>query len=104
MELLPLLVLLGIMYFLLIRPQQQRVKAQRALVSSLEVGDEVATIGGILGRILTIDDDEAMIETTPGTVLRVRRAAIAARTDLGTAGPAGHPRPDGGPDDPIVEP
>lgn len=79
MELLPLVVLLGIMYFLLIRPQQQRVKAQRALVSSVQQGDDIATIGGILGRVLTIDDEQATIETTPGTILRIRRGAIAAR-------------------------
>ena len=81
-SLLPLVLLLGVMYFVLIRPQQQRVKAQRALITSLSVGDEVATIGGILGRIVTIDDETATIETTPGTTLRVRRAAIAARTGL----------------------
>ena len=85
MELLPLLILLGIMYFLLIRPQQQRVKAQRALVLSLEAGDQVATIGGILGRIVTIDDDTATVETTPGTVIRVRRGAIATRIEPETA-------------------
>ena len=99
MELLPLLILLGIMYFLLIRPQQQRVKAQRALVSALEVGDEVATIGGILGRIVTIDDEIATVETTPGTILRVRRAAIAARTT-----DAGEPSTGPGADDPVIEP
>ncbi len=82
MELLPLVLLLGVMYFVLIRPQQQRVKAQRALITSLSVGDEVATIGGILGRIVTIDDESATIETTPGTVLRLRRSAVAARTGL----------------------
>jgi preprotein translocase subunit YajC len=95
MELLPLVVLLGIMYFLLIRPQQQRVKAQRALVRSIAEGDDVATIGGILGRILTLDDEQATIETTPGTILRIRRGAIAAR--LG-------PTPDeGGSTGPIVD-
>ena len=77
---LPLVLLLGVMYFVLIRPQQQRVKAQRALITSLEVGDEVSTIGGILGRIVTIDDETATVETTPGTILRFRRSAIAART------------------------
>lgn len=76
---LPLVLLLGVMYFVLIRPQQQRVKAQRALVTSLVVGDEVTTIGGLLGRIVTIDDDTATIETTPGTILRFRRSAIAGR-------------------------
>ena len=83
-SLLPLVLLLGVMYFVLIRPQQQRVKAQRALITSLSVGDEVATVGGLLGRIVTIDDETATIETTPGTILRFRRSAIAART-----GPAG---------------
>jgi preprotein translocase subunit YajC len=77
---LPLLILVGVMYFVLIRPQQQRVRAQRALVSSLSVGDEVVTIGGMLGRIVTIDDDVATVETTPGTILRFRRTAIAGRT------------------------
>ena len=81
-SLLPLVLLLGVMYFVLIRPQQQRVKAQRALITSLSVGDEVATIGGLLGRIVTIDDETATIETTPGTILRFRRSAIAARTSL----------------------
>ena len=79
MELLPLVVLLAVMYFLLIRPQQQRVKAQRALVQSLEVGDEIATVGGLLGRIVTIDDEVATVETTPGTIVRLRRGAIATR-------------------------
>jgi preprotein translocase subunit YajC len=75
------------MYLVLIRPQQQRVKAQRALVMSLSVGDEVVTIGGMLGRIITIDDDVATVETTPGTILRFRRTAIAGRTDLTEAAP-----------------
>lgn len=80
MELLPLVILVGIMYFLLIRPQQRRVRAQKALVLSLEVGDEVVTMGGLLGRILSIDDETVTIETTPGTILRFRRGAIASRT------------------------
>ncbi len=79
MELLPLVLLFGIMYFLLIRPQQRRVKAQKELVVSLDVGDDVVTVGGIFGRILEIDDETATIESTPGVRLRCRRAAIAAR-------------------------
>ncbi|MBW3614242.1 MAG: preprotein translocase subunit YajC [Actinobacteria bacterium] len=78
-QLLPLAFLLVVMYFLLIRPQQQRVKAQRSLVSSLAVGDEIVTVGGLVGRIVALDDDTATVETTPGTVLRFRRAAISGR-------------------------
>jgi preprotein translocase subunit YajC len=79
MELLPLVLLFAVMYFVLIRPQQQRVKAQRALVSSLAVGDEIVTIGGLLGRIVRLDDEFAEVETTPGTVLRYRRTAISGK-------------------------
>lgn len=78
-QLLPLAFLLVVMYFLLIRPQQQRVKAQRSLVSSLAVGDDIVTVGGLLGRIVAIDDDTATVETTPGTLLRFRRTAISGR-------------------------
>ena len=80
-QLLPLVFLLAVMYFLLIRPQQQRVRQQRAVVTSLEVGDDVVTIGGLLGHIVAIDEDEAVIETTPGTRLRFRRTAISTRID-----------------------
>ena len=79
MQLLPLILLFAVMYFMLIRPQQQRVRAQRALVSSLDVGDEVSTIGGMLGRIVYLDDEVAHVETMPGTVLRFRRSAISGR-------------------------
>jgi preprotein translocase subunit YajC len=95
-SLLPLVLLLGVMYFVLIRPQQQRVKAQRALVTSLVIGDEVITIGGLLGRIISIDDETATIETTPGTVVRCRRTAIAGR-----AGPADAPADDATGDDEV---
>ncbi len=78
-QLLPLAFLLVVMYFLLIRPQQQRVKAQRNLVASLSVGDEIVTVGGLIGRIVAIDDDTATVETTPGTLLRFRRTAISGR-------------------------
>jgi preprotein translocase subunit YajC len=95
MELVPLIVLAGVMYFLLVRPQQQRVKAQRELVRTLAVGDEVVTIGGVLGRIVTIDDDLATIETTPGTVLRCRRASVADRVGPTDATAGDGPSDDG---------
>src|SRR5688572_11807754 len=79
MQLFVLVALMALMYVMLIRPQQQRVKAQRALVSSLRVGDEVVTVGGLMGRIVHLDDEVAEIETIPGTVLRFRRVAISGR-------------------------
>ena len=55
---LPLVLMGGVFYFLLIRPQQKRVRAQAALVNAVEVGDEIMTTGGIFGTVVEIDDDE----------------------------------------------
>lgn len=79
-QLLFLLVTFGLMWFLLVRPQQQRVRRQQQLVASLEVGDEVVTAGGMVGRIVTLDDEEAGIEVSPGVVVRFLRIAVNART------------------------
>ena len=73
------LLLFAVMYFLLIRPQKQRVAAQRAVVESLTIGDEVVTIGGLIGRITELDGDAVTIETTPGTRLRFRRSAVSGK-------------------------
>lgn len=77
-SLIPFLMIGGLMYFLLIRPQKRRVADQRALVDSLEVGDEVLTIGGIFGTIRAIDDelDEVTLEVAPGTTIRILRSAV----------------------------
>ncbi|HET6874353.1 MAG TPA: preprotein translocase subunit YajC [Acidimicrobiales bacterium] len=74
--LIPIL-LLVLVYVALIRPQQARVRRQRELISSLTVGSEIQTIGGILGRIVALDDDVARVEVAPGLVIPFVRAAIA---------------------------
>ena len=79
MQVLVPILLIGFMYVLLVRPQQQRVRAQRALVSALAVGDEIVTAGGLIGRIVELDDDVATIDTGSGGRLRFRRAAISGR-------------------------
>jgi len=77
---LPLLMIVGF-YFLLIRPQRSRQRAQKAVLDSLEVGDEVMTSGGIFGTIVEIDEDEGVltVEISPGTRVRMVRAGIAQR-------------------------
>ena len=77
---LPLLMIVGF-YFLLIRPQRSRQRAQKAVLESLEVGDEVMTSGGIFGTIVEIDEDEGVltVEIAPGTRVRMVRAGIAQR-------------------------
>ena len=74
---LPLLLLA--MYFLVIRPQQQRIRAQQALVAALQVGDEVVSSAGIYGRIISLTDEIAMLEVADGVELRIARGAIARR-------------------------
>ena len=77
---LPVLMIVGF-YFLLIRPQRNRQRAQQALVASLEVGDDVMTTGGIFGTIVEIDDDEGTVtvEIAPGTRIRMLRQGISQR-------------------------
>lgn len=72
-------VLVGVFYFLIFRPQRTRAKRHRDLMSTLEVGDEVRSAGGIYGHIRDLDDDSAVIEVEDGTRLRIARGAIAAK-------------------------
>lgn len=83
MELLFPLIFLALMWFLLVRPQRERVRRQQALVAALTVGDEVITAGGMVGRIVALDDDEVHLEVAHGVVLRVVRLAVNARVQPG---------------------
>jgi preprotein translocase subunit YajC len=76
------LVLLALMWVLLVRPQQQRVRRQRELIASLEVGDDVVTAGGIVGRIVALEGDEVRLEVAPGVTLRVVRLAVNSRVEV----------------------
>lgn len=81
--LLPLLIIGGLFYFMLIMPQRRRVKAMEELRSSIEVGDEVRTVGGIYGVVRSIEDDDMMIDVGGGTVLRVVKRAVAEKLTAG---------------------
>src|SRR5687768_9566693 len=78
---LPLLLIGVVFYFLLIRPQSQRRRAQMEMQSSIEGGDEIVTTSGIYGTVTDIDDDFGIVslEVAPGTEIRIARAAIATR-------------------------
>jgi preprotein translocase subunit YajC len=77
----PLLLLGAVMYFLLIRPQQRRARAQQALLGSLNVGDEVLTTSGMIGMIVEVDEDEGIltVEIAPGTRVRMVKGGVARR-------------------------
>jgi len=67
----------GTMYFLLIRPQRKRDKVQREMRSQLEIGDEIITIGGIIGRVVSLREDSIVIETgSDRSKIRITRSAV----------------------------
>ncbi|MBC6438353.1 MAG: preprotein translocase subunit YajC [Rhodobacteraceae bacterium] len=77
-QFLPLILIFAIMYFLLIRPQQKKVKEHQAMVAALRRGDEVVTQGGLIGKITRVKDDtEVEVELTQGVKVRVLRPTIA---------------------------
>jgi preprotein translocase subunit YajC len=79
--LVPLVLMGGLFYFLLIRPQQRRSRAQRDLIASVAVGDEIMTAGGIIGTVTAIDEDEDVltVEIAPNTNIRVVKRAVSQR-------------------------
>lgn len=76
--LLPLVLMVLIFYFLIIRPEKKRNKETEAMLNSIQVADEVVTSGGIIGRVLSVQKDTVLIETgSDRTKIRVIKAAIA---------------------------
>lgn len=69
--------LFGVMYFMMIRPQQKRRREAEQMQASIGPGDEVVTIGGLYGTVASIDDETVMLEVTPGVQARYARPAIA---------------------------
>ena len=85
---LPLVLIAVVFYFLLIRPQQKRAKAQRQLVQSLSVGDRIVTIGGIHGTVQSLDGETMRLEVAPRTVITMVRGSVARRiVDADTGSP-----------------
>lgn len=77
-QFIPLILIFGIMYFLLIRPQQQKLKQHQAMVAALRRGDQVVTQGGLIGKVSKVKDDaEVEVELAEGVKVRVVRSTIA---------------------------
>ena len=73
----PIVLIFAIMYFLMIRPQQKKVKEHRAMVEALRRGDQVVTQGGLIGKVVKVTDAEAEIEIAPNVKVKVIKATIA---------------------------
>ena len=77
MPLLLIVLLFGVMYFLMIRPQQKRRREAQQMQAALAPGDQIVTIGGLYGTVVAVDDDVVTLEAAPGMNVRYARPAIA---------------------------
>ncbi len=76
-QLVPLILIFVIMYFLLIRPQQKKAKEHRAMVNALRRGDQVVTQGGVIGKVAKVkDENELEVEVAEGVKVRVVQSTI----------------------------
>ncbi len=84
MQLLPMILMFVVLWFLMIRPQMKKAKEHKALLSGLAKGDEVVTQGGIAGRIAKIDDNYIKLEIASGVEISVQKPAVGMLLPKGT--------------------
>jgi len=82
--LLPMAVIFGAFYFLLIRPQQKRQKAHNELVGALATGDEVLTAGGILGKVTAVSDHYATVQIADNVEIKIQKTTVSQVVPKGT--------------------
>lgn len=82
---LPLVAMLAIMYFLLLRPQQKEARRHQEMLKALKKGDEVVTIGGMYGRILSLNEERVSLRVDDGVKIEVERTKIARLSGRGAA-------------------
>lgn len=74
----PLILIFAIMYFLMIRPQQKKMKQHRAMVDSLRKGDQIVTAGGLIGKVVKVKEDGIVeVDLNEGVRVKVRQGTIA---------------------------
>ena len=84
MAFLPMVAIIVVFYFLLIRPQQKRAKETKSMLEALQKGDEIVTAGGVVGRIAKLSDAYADVEIAPNVEVTVQRSAISMLLPKGT--------------------
>jgi preprotein translocase subunit YajC len=70
-------IMIGIFYFLLIRPQQKKAKEHRALLGSLKKGDSVVTAGGVFGKVTNLDENIVTLEIASGVNIKIKKGHVA---------------------------
>ena len=94
MQMLPLILIVVVFYFFLIRPQQQARKRHMDMIANLKKGDVVVTSGGFIGKIKSVQDDEARVELAPNVDVRVVRGTIAEVRGKTDPAPANDSKPE----------
>src|ERR671912_837136 len=82
-QLLPIILIIGVFYFLLIRPQQKRQRQLQETISNLKTGDRIVTTGGIIGVIITVRDTSFLIRSADKSILEIARSAVAGIDEEG---------------------
>jgi preprotein translocase subunit YajC len=83
-QMLPLVLMFVLLYFLMIRPQSKRAKEHKAMLAALQKGDEVVTAGGTLGKVTKVGDNFVAVEISPNVEIQVQRSSIATLLPKGT--------------------
>jgi len=81
---LPLVLMFVVLYFIMIRPQMKKQKEHRAMIEALAKGDEVATAGGVLGKVTRINESILHVEVAEGVEVQVQRSAVSQVLPKGT--------------------
>ena len=84
MSMLPLVLMFVVLYFVMIRPQMKRQKEHRSMIEALAKGDEVATAGGLLGKVAKLGDTHLSVEIAPGVEVQMQRQAVVQVLPKGT--------------------
>lgn len=83
MGILPLVLIFVAFYFLMIRPQQKRMKTLQASIGAMKKNDTVVTAGGLVGKVVSVDDTYAQVELAPNVKVKVVKATIVEVQPLG---------------------
>ena len=76
MSMLPLVLMFVVLYFVMIRPQMKKQKEHRAMIEALAKGDEVATVGGMLGKVTKLGEGYLTLEVAPNVEVQIQRSAV----------------------------
>ena len=83
-SMMPLVLMFVVLYFVMIRPQMKRQKEHKAMIDALAKGDEIATAGGLLGKVTQLDENNLSMEVASGVVVQLQRHAVVQVLPKGT--------------------